>query len=397
MEAENAIAGINCDIPHFLEDMTLEEPVYVCINSSEEMARGEQAIAGQLWIQGDRQMTDSSTVPEGMADTTDSGLLAAVAEAVSWNHASQNDEGRKGQRVIIYPKDLTQLDELLSTCDPNADPEDGHPIAYEIILRESAKYEATPQFWREDSTPVVSDPVLSEVVPEWMAKARQVATGNRKRVLEDGRDVENSSDEDDPNMKPDELAGCYTAEMNPKEGPKVLTPAQAAFQRAAGKAMALLPKAEPERKPTPLGTPVNSDEEDLSWDQQRAANLGKKMAGKKKPPYTERIPDPVVQVPAKGAPLEIKKAAASPRAPADQPKGAKAPTPMKGQVKGQESPGSKDPHPMATRAQQARRTLPPSTSPSEEGSGAGGFRGVAGSGQKRAVRGSSSPASKHGS
>jgi hypothetical protein len=40
MEAEKSIAGINCDIPHFLEDMTLEEPVYVCINSSEEMARG---------------------------------------------------------------------------------------------------------------------------------------------------------------------------------------------------------------------------------------------------------------------------------------------------------------------------------------------------------------------
>jgi hypothetical protein len=48
MEAEGAIAGINCDIPHFLEDMTLEEPVYVCINSAEEMKRDEQAIAGQL-------------------------------------------------------------------------------------------------------------------------------------------------------------------------------------------------------------------------------------------------------------------------------------------------------------------------------------------------------------
>jgi hypothetical protein len=150
--------------------------------------------------------------------------------------------------------------------------------------------------------------------------------------------VENSSDEDDPNMKPDELVGAYTAEMNPKDGPKVLTPAQAAFQGAAGKAMAAqqqkanLPKAEPERKPTPLGTPVNSDEEELSWDQQRVANLGKKMAGKKKPPYAERIPDPVVQAQAKGVPLEIKKVAAPPRAPADQPKGAKAPPPTKGQA-----------------------------------------------------------------
>jgi hypothetical protein len=50
LAAESEIAGYNCDIPHFLEDMTLEEPVYVCINSSQEM-RDEQAIAGQLWIQ----------------------------------------------------------------------------------------------------------------------------------------------------------------------------------------------------------------------------------------------------------------------------------------------------------------------------------------------------------
>jgi hypothetical protein len=34
-------------------------------------------------------MTASNTVPEGMADTTDSALLAAAAEAVAWNHASQ--------------------------------------------------------------------------------------------------------------------------------------------------------------------------------------------------------------------------------------------------------------------------------------------------------------------
>jgi hypothetical protein len=50
LEPESQIAGINCDVPHFLEDMNVDEPVFVCINSSEEMKREEQAIAGQLWV-----------------------------------------------------------------------------------------------------------------------------------------------------------------------------------------------------------------------------------------------------------------------------------------------------------------------------------------------------------
>jgi hypothetical protein len=102
LEAESEIAGINCDLPHFLEDMSTDEPVFVCINSSEEMKREEEAISGQLWIQGDRQMTASNKAPEGMANTRDSALLYAAAEAVTWNHASQPDSPRKGQRVIIF-------------------------------------------------------------------------------------------------------------------------------------------------------------------------------------------------------------------------------------------------------------------------------------------------------
>jgi hypothetical protein len=195
LEAESQIAGINCDVPRFLENMTIDEPVFVCINSSEEMKRDEHAIAGQLWIQGDRQMTASNIAPPGMANTRESALLYAAAEAVKWNHASQPDASRKGQRVVIFPKDLTQLDEFLSTCDPNIDPEDGHPIAYEIILRESQKFETTQLFLREDCDMVVNDPLLAANVPEWLAISRQVATGNPRRVLENGIDVMDSSDE----------------------------------------------------------------------------------------------------------------------------------------------------------------------------------------------------------
>jgi hypothetical protein len=41
----------------------------------------------------------------------------------------------------------------LATTDPNRDPDDGHPIAYEAILRESAKFDTPPLFVKEDSEP----------------------------------------------------------------------------------------------------------------------------------------------------------------------------------------------------------------------------------------------------
>jgi hypothetical protein len=49
----------------------------------------------------------------------------------------------------FFPKDLPQLEEFLSTSDPNVDPEDGHPLAYEAILRECQKFEITPLFLKE--------------------------------------------------------------------------------------------------------------------------------------------------------------------------------------------------------------------------------------------------------
>jgi hypothetical protein len=292
----------------------------------------------------------------------------------------------------------------LATSDPNLDSEDGHPIAYEAILRETQKYEVTPLFLREDCDLIVKNPFLAANVPEWLAKSRQVATGNRRRVLEDGADVMSSSDEEDPKMKPDELTGVYTAEMDPKAGPRVLTRSEAAYQRAAGRArkdqMILsvprvespepeeafptppqvdisksggssdddtldrpeyiwsdskginrrnkawvrrladsaraLPAPEPERKPTPLTSPANSDDEGMSENQRRQSEKAKKMSRRS--------------------------------------------TPRAG--KGQESPEAKASHPMVTR---------------KRASGAGSLRGVVGSGQTGYVCDKSSPSSKPGS
>jgi hypothetical protein len=114
--------------------------------------------------------------------------LLGLAKAIAWRHAGEPVGPRKGQRVIVYPKDLPQLDAVLSTRNPDFDSVDGHPSAYHAILQLSDDFENRPVFLREDSEPVVSDPTMSEKVPEWMAITKQVATGNRKRVLENGED-----------------------------------------------------------------------------------------------------------------------------------------------------------------------------------------------------------------
>jgi hypothetical protein len=125
------------------------------------------------------------------------------------------------------------LGAVISSGDPNIDNVDGHPIAYEVILRESQQFENHPIFVKEDSEQVVNHPVYADKVPEWMAISKQVATGNRRRVLENGEDKMDSDDADDPDMKPDELTGMYTEEMDPSKGPVLLTQSQVAAQKAA--------------------------------------------------------------------------------------------------------------------------------------------------------------------
>jgi hypothetical protein len=122
--------------------------------------------------------------------------LSATAEALEWrNDALESpDPPRKGQRVIIYPKDLWSLEEVLATGQ-TADMEDGHEIACQRILAAANQFELTPTFLKEDSEAILSDPKKAQLVPQWMCMAEQVAIGGRSRVLEDGPDTPNSDDE----------------------------------------------------------------------------------------------------------------------------------------------------------------------------------------------------------
>jgi hypothetical protein len=66
----------------------------------------------------------------------------------------------------------------------------------------------------------------------------------------------NSSDEDDPNMKPDELTGMYTSEIDPKKGPIKLTQAQVVAQKAAAQASKSPPRSQ---SPMQTGSSDNDD------------------------------------------------------------------------------------------------------------------------------------------
>jgi hypothetical protein len=122
-----------------------------------------------------------------------------------------------------------------------------------------------------------------------------------------------------------------------------------------------VPEPEPVRQPTPLTSPMNSDDEGMSEDQRKMVNLGKKMAKKgtkiRGPPRSGSAPE---------ARAPTKKAATHQEVPAPQPvPEAKASTPRKGQ----ESPETNVSKPI-----QARRQA-------KQASGAAGLRGVVGSGQ----------------
>jgi hypothetical protein len=429
IQAEKEIAAINADIPEFLCQMNLDpnDQVVIVTNGSEEMKRDEEAFAGQLWMQSDRHMTAANPVIKGDPRSREAAILSAVYEAVSWRHSIENAiEGpRKGQRVVIYPKEITGLPQVITSRNIVVDDDtEDHSELYAGILAESDQFENPPVFMREDCDQLISYPVWATKIGEGMITAARVATGSRRPVLEDGPDVMNSDDEDSKKEEHgDKLTGMYADGCSSFDQAR-LTEQQAQAQRAAatfsGSLAPFVPFApEPVRQSTPLTSPVNSDAEGvMSEDQRRCYNQGKNMAGRavkssvallERPPKpATRIPLPSdsdleVQAPAKAVPLEIvvkatsvpgsgtskrtKKAAASRKAPADQPTGAKAPPPTKRQATGQESPGTKVPSPMQTRSQAKQ----------EDASRAGGLRGVAGSGQIGAACGSSSPARKPGS
>jgi hypothetical protein len=204
---------------------------------------------------------------------------------------------RKGRRVVVYPKELEKLEQVLEAGDPSIDTEDGHAIAYSAILQESQNFEIHPVFVKEDNPAITGNPEISQLVPGLMNTAHRVATGSRQRVLEDGRDVMNSDDEDAiADVKPDEELNMDTAGMDPKKGPIMLSARKVAKQRAIAAAVAQKAADEariPPRPQTPADGSSDDDDPngaDLIWSQSRRYYRQNKNKPKSVPPM--RTPEP---------------------------------------------------------------------------------------------------------
>jgi hypothetical protein len=234
-------------------------------------------------------MTASSLVLDGMANTKEGAVLTATVEAVTWKHCLEPDDGpRKGQRIVIYPKEMTQLEQVLNSGDASIDNVDGHSIAYAHLLQADQSLKHPPIFPKEDSEQITSNEETATKVPMWMNIAAQVATGNRRMVLEDGPDKMNSDDDDALEEEHgDKLTGMYTPEMDPKKGPVMLTQTQVSIQKAA----ANMVKAPP-RSQSPVGG--SSDEDDPSapeciWSQTKSCMRRNKHFRGTQQPLTQRL------------------------------------------------------------------------------------------------------------
>jgi hypothetical protein len=234
------------------------------------------------------------------------------------------------------------------------------------------------------------------------ALTRRVGTGSFKKIQWPQRNRATTGRDDESRLMVDpdrmlrlnilsEELGMYTAEMDPKLGPKTLSAQEAARQRAVANALkvsqsgfttstadvgsdfgnSIVSSQVSSPQPTRQSTQVHSEDEDeMTEDQRRVVAHAKKCSGKvprctsapgtRPPPKSAPAREPhgngtpgsrsrAEAGPSQKVP-EPSKAAAPPRAPA-------AKTKSKGDV-GQESPGTKvpahDPHPMATKLHASR-------------------------------------------
>jgi hypothetical protein len=112
--------------------------------------KGTQPVGGQLWRQGDREMSATNGVLEGMDSGKESVAISAIAEALSWRYALENvsdpDYQLVGKRVIVYPAFLKKFDTVAVTGNVGLDLKGGGDVAYLKIMEEC-------QAWRDDFKP----------------------------------------------------------------------------------------------------------------------------------------------------------------------------------------------------------------------------------------------------
>jgi hypothetical protein len=134
-------------------------------------------------------MTATNAVLPGMKNEEKSAALVAVAETVEWKHAVEPvGLKRKGQRVVIFPPILDNLEEVLATGDSSCDPKPSHDVAYLRIFTTCQSFENPPIFYSSES-PSLAGTEIADKDPLWMNTAKEISIGDRRQVLEDGNDV----------------------------------------------------------------------------------------------------------------------------------------------------------------------------------------------------------------
>jgi hypothetical protein len=112
------------------------------------MKKNESILGGQYWKQGERNMTATNDIIEGMPNTREAAILSAAVEAVEWQHPTEPEiEGkRSGRRVIIYLSQMPQLEEAMNAFPDNPTPfEDGSHIAFARILTSCSQFAISPR------------------------------------------------------------------------------------------------------------------------------------------------------------------------------------------------------------------------------------------------------------
>jgi hypothetical protein len=67
-KAEDAITSINTEMADFLLKFSTDpaDQAVICVSAGEQMKHHEQAVAGQLWMQGDRKISAANVPLPGM-------------------------------------------------------------------------------------------------------------------------------------------------------------------------------------------------------------------------------------------------------------------------------------------------------------------------------------------
>jgi hypothetical protein len=75
-----------------------------------------------------------------MDDGKESVVLATIADALTWRHATENASGpnfeRRIQHIIVCPKELTKFETVMTSGNVGLDLEGSHDLEYERIMEE---------------------------------------------------------------------------------------------------------------------------------------------------------------------------------------------------------------------------------------------------------------------